>query len=458
MTMTEPEVRSETRGRATALRLALVCFGGVSLAIYMHGVTKELHHLISASRAFDQRGVDGANPFDRATETRWAYFEALRALAAAGRPVSVSIDVIAGTSAGGINGVCLAKVLARDGSQDALKQLWITEGDLRKLLNYARVGGWRFRAAVAGVWTALGGGRPRSPLRGDRMSRLLYAAIEQMEPADAPGTLIPGDSTLDLFVTTTDLNGFEVLVGTGWGGVSQRETDNAQVIEFHSDDAAAFGPDAAGALAFSARATSSFPGAFPPVSLRSFASELKGERFSAEQVARHFRNRYRTEQGSSADSWFVDGGVLDNAPFDLVVSAVAQKQAESEVLRELIYIEPDPGGSLAVAANTPTKKQKSSAPGYFAALLRGVFSVKGSHSVLGELERLRDLNIRIGEIGDITELQMDQVTAEVEAAWQELTAQDPTRPVRSLDIGNRDDVVQLGDKLHQRVPSLVNAG
>jgi len=38
------------------LRLALVCYGGVSLAVYMHGVTKELHKLVQASRAFDAAG------------------------------------------------------------------------------------------------------------------------------------------------------------------------------------------------------------------------------------------------------------------------------------------------------------------------------------------------------------------------------------------------------------------
>ena len=34
------------------LRLALVCYGGVSLAVYMHGVTKEFLKLVRASRAY----------------------------------------------------------------------------------------------------------------------------------------------------------------------------------------------------------------------------------------------------------------------------------------------------------------------------------------------------------------------------------------------------------------------
>ena len=38
--------------RQKELRIALVCYGGVSLAIYMHGVTKEVWHLACASRDF----------------------------------------------------------------------------------------------------------------------------------------------------------------------------------------------------------------------------------------------------------------------------------------------------------------------------------------------------------------------------------------------------------------------
>ena len=39
--------------RLTEVRLALVCYGGVSLAVYMHGMTKELFKLVRASRVFE---------------------------------------------------------------------------------------------------------------------------------------------------------------------------------------------------------------------------------------------------------------------------------------------------------------------------------------------------------------------------------------------------------------------
>ena len=46
------------------------------------------------------------------------------------------VDIITGTSAGGINGILLAKALANGLDDiDALKQLWIKEGQLDDLLN-----------------------------------------------------------------------------------------------------------------------------------------------------------------------------------------------------------------------------------------------------------------------------------------------------------------------------------
>ena len=64
------------------LRLALVCYGGVSLAIYMHGITKELEKL---TRASAQLVADPEqNPF-RPDQSEHAYFDALQAEGGAGR-------------------------------------------------------------------------------------------------------------------------------------------------------------------------------------------------------------------------------------------------------------------------------------------------------------------------------------------------------------------------------------
>jgi patatin-related protein len=438
----------------TELRLALVCYGGVSLAIYMHGVTKELHKLVVASRRFDELGPAAANPFDPRTDTEYAYFEALGDLARERVLVSVNIDILAGTSAGGINGVCLAKVLARNGSQDALKWLWINEGDLTKLLHAPPVGGWRTRAAWAFARTVSRLRQPVSPLRGERMSQLLYDAISEMDAPvdpDRRSLLLPA-TPLDLFVTTTDLDGAPVLVASGTGGASQRETNHAQVVQFRAGNGTedVFGPQSVGALAFAARATSSFPGAFPPVSLASFQDEIETRALDAESVALMFRRGY-TDTPDAQRRWFVDGGVLDNAPFDLVVEAIAEKRARTEVVRRLVYIQPDPG--IPLMDQTSAVAASSGAPGYLQALVRSVAGVKGSHSILRDLEALRDLNLRISELGAIAAQQMDQVSAAIDDAW----ASGSGSGGRVWDIDRPDDVKQLADSMYAKVPQFAGA-
>src|SRR5712691_1196436 len=104
----QPAVSGDVR----ELRLALVCYGGISLAIYMHGVTKEIHKLLLASTAYD-RDPD-ANPFPDSLSEHF-YWSLLRRMhrgeVGTSRDVKtrVVVDVISGTSAGGINGICLAK-------------------------------------------------------------------------------------------------------------------------------------------------------------------------------------------------------------------------------------------------------------------------------------------------------------------------------------------------------------
>src|SRR5258705_12152500 len=104
--------------REKELRIALVCFGGVSLAIYMHGISKEILKLVRASAALHAiadrswRGkasfFDFADPDDPEHDTEEVYFELLREI---GRDVElrVVVDIIAAASAGGINGAMLAR-------------------------------------------------------------------------------------------------------------------------------------------------------------------------------------------------------------------------------------------------------------------------------------------------------------------------------------------------------------
>ncbi|HKF99219.1 MAG TPA: hypothetical protein VKB15_01250, partial [Xanthobacteraceae bacterium] len=107
--------------REKELRIALVCFGGISLAVYMHGISKEILKLVRAScelHAIADRArrakaafLDDADPEKREYDTESIYFELLREI---GRKIElrVVVDIIAGASAGGINGTLLARALS----------------------------------------------------------------------------------------------------------------------------------------------------------------------------------------------------------------------------------------------------------------------------------------------------------------------------------------------------------
>ena len=114
--------------RQKELRLALICYGGVSLAIYMHGITKEVWKLAKASRAFHDRNRN--NNADHGV-----YCEILEWMEQeTGVKLRVLPDIIAGASAGGINGIFLAQALVSGESLEPLTEMWLDNADVDTLL------------------------------------------------------------------------------------------------------------------------------------------------------------------------------------------------------------------------------------------------------------------------------------------------------------------------------------
>ncbi len=417
------------------LRLGLVCYGGVSLAVYMHGVTKELHRLVRASRQFDADRDLGALASDPLTrfpppgdgapgdpaefDTEPVYYGALAKLEQ-DAPLSVAIDVIAGTSAGGINGVFLARAVAEGRSLNGLRSLWIKDGDLEGLLNgrplipVPRRARLLSKLAVALARLVKGSNRRDAPLNGARMSLLLHEALSGMKPVT--GSLVQADGSIDLYTTMTDVYGYSTAIPTGTGGLSHTDRSFRQVMGFHFVPAPAGGPTSASndfsdafvpALAFAARATSGFPGAFPAVDVDTFAAAVNavhpGAVTDTAAIAQLFR--YRGEYGSEPQhAWYMDGGVLDNGPFDHVISAIARKRADGPVDRELLYIEPDPGGG-------PKTDEQHPQPEWLKLILAATMTVPSHTSLVAALGQLRDMNLAISEVAAVADSQQDNVLA-----------------------------------------------
>ena len=142
----------------------------------------------------------------------------------------------------------------------------------------------------------------------------------------------------------------------------------------------------------------------------------------------------------------MDGGVLDNAPFDLVIDAIARRPAQTQVNRQLVYVEPDPGQALYAPIGDGRAKAKPHRR--WLKDLLAVSGVRSSHPILTDLTRLRDLNWRIGEVRAISEQQEQYVATEMRTAfaevWQETRSND-TAPEQVYGRSTTEFVQTLGD-------------
>ena len=223
--------------RQKELRIGLVCYGGVSLAVYMHGVTKEVWNLARASRAFHSEapamgGVAGAyrDVFDMLADEHDLRLRVLP-------------DILSGASAGGINAVFLAQAIFSGRSLEPLTTMWLENADIDKLTAEDARMGWRFakvwaqplanfvlrrpgnlvsesvapetRAEVREKVSKLMRGRWfQPPFSGETMSAMLIEALEAMDGALADGPLLPPGHPLDLYVPTTDFHGYLSTLGS----------------------------------------------------------------------------------------------------------------------------------------------------------------------------------------------------------------------------------------------------
>ncbi len=369
--------------REKELRLALVCFGGVSLAIYMHGVTKEIVKLARASAAYHKSpdravrqssayedfGINGADEVD----TEAVYFEILQAL---GETVDlrVIVDAVAGASAGGINGLFLARALAHDLAYDPLRTMWLEEADVSKLaVSDMEVPTFWTKFVVKPIVDALakrfmgpGGLRQRvseklpsilrvrrlqPPFDGPHLVRLLYDAFLAMGTPREDGTsLMPGGHRLDAYVTVTDFYGYLRQVPLHDPPiVSEREhrlTLNFSYVNWPgAPEISDFENSKLPGLTFAARATSSFPGAYAPAQLREIEEALEGRNVVWDDKPAFLVRNFGDYIASGTDphrTAFIDGSVLNNKPFSSAVHSIEDRPAYRAVDRRIVYIDPTP--------------------------------------------------------------------------------------------------------------------
>lgn len=402
--------------RQKELRIALVCYGGISLAVYMHGVTKELWKLVRASRAFHDdadKGLSGTEATLTGTEAVYcrmlAYLEARH-----GVRLRVLSDIIAGASAGGLNGVFLAQAIHSGQSLEPLTRLWLDRADVDVLLDpdarpwsraakfWAMPLVWFMLTRPGNVVSSTVAPETRSEVRaklsrlirsrwfeppfgGIGFSRLLAEALDAMAASGGDGPLLPPGHPIDLFVTATDFKGhLETLRLNSPPRV--QESEHRLSIGFRATTPAAGGHPLADPLelVFAARATASFPGAFPALQLAEI-NALAQERGDEWRGRAAFVDRVMPDharRGSPEGVSLIDGSVLVNAPFAQAMSVLRDRPAQREVDRRFVYIDPKPDRVGGIQRGDPRP------PSFFSVILGSLSSIPREQPVRDNLEVL----------------------------------------------------------------------
>ncbi len=441
--------------RQKELRIALVCYGGISLAVYMHGVTKELWKLARASRNFHS-GKPCTDGSQQVYRNLLEHVEAKHAVR-----LRVLTDIVAGASAGGVNGVFLAQAIHSGQSLEPLTKLWLDGADVDTLLDpdarlWTRfVKFWAvpvvryFLTRPGNVVSASVAPETRREVRsklsrlirsrwfeppfgGLGFSRMLAGAFDAMAQSDPADPLLPHGHPLDLFVTATDFKGHIQTLRLHSPALVE-ESEHRVSIGFRSAAPGLGGIGLADPLelVFAARATASFPGAFPALQL-SEIDRLAQER-GAEWIgrsafaARIFPEHVRRSEVETVS--LIDGSVLVNAPFADAMAVLSDRPAQREVDRRFVYIDPKPDEVGGLHRDDPRQ------PGFFSVIFGSLSSipreqpVRDNLDVLAqqshEMERMRGiLHMLRPEVEDVVEktfghtLFLDRPTVKRLTTWR----------------------------------------
>jgi hypothetical protein len=418
--------------REKELRLALVCYGGISLAVYMHGITKEVWHLARASRAF----YDGTTPSE---PVEMAYVDLLRSIEiATGTKLRVLADIVAGASAGGINGIFLAQAIATGHSLDPLTDLWLDKADVDALLDpqarapsrvsklWASPIAWAFAGRQGDKWDDGLDARTRDeiyakltrfvrsrwfepPFGGEVFDGMLLDAFAAMEAGPRGPRLLPDEQPLDLFVTVTDFAGHPEQLPIHSPPMID-ETEHRLTLGFRDAPGSMAQLGEIPGLVFAARATSSFPGAFPPFTVAELDRVLETagviwperDAFLARVLPR------QVAAGTAERTALIDGSVLANAPFRPAIDALRDRPARREIDRRFVYIDPKPGHkSIRLSGNSET-------PGFFTTLFGALSDIPRTQPIRDNLEAIAGRSARIDRIRRIVEALRPDVETSVE--------------------------------------------
>lgn len=422
--------------RQKELRIALVCYGGVSLAVYMHGVTKEVWKLARASRSASEGSACLAG-------SERVYCDLLRDIASTQKlELRILPDILTGASAGGINAVFLAEAIHSGFSLEPLTDLWLDMADVDMLLDpearpWSRITKQWAWPLVQYLLTRPGNAVSESvapetreevraklsrfvrsrwfepPFSGIGFSRLLWKALSAMHSAPPDAPLLPPGHPIDLFVTATDFRGHLALLRLNSPPVAE-ESEHRLPIDFHGRVPAEGGSALADRLelVFAARSTASFPGAFPPLQITEI-DQLGSEEGHDWTNRAPFLQRImpaHVSRDDVANVSLIDGSVLVNAPFAEAAARLRTRPAQREVDRRFVYIDPRPDR---LGPHNPSQDRPV---GFFSAIFGALSTIPREQPIRDNLETLEQQSREAERLHTI----VHALRPEVERAVQDL--------------------------------------
>ncbi|SNS71271.1 patatin-like protein [Sphingopyxis indica] len=440
--------------REKELRFALICYGGISLAVYMHGITKEIWRLAAASRAWhDGSAIDGSGAI---------YRKLLAAIEAkSGVRLRVLADIVAGASAGGINAIFLARALATGQSLDPLTDLWLEDADVDYLLDpdarpisaatkfwAVPIAGWAMKRRGNVIDRTVAGPaqdevraklsrfvRARwfePPFGGETFSELILDAFDAMDRGPRGPVLVPAGQPVDLFVSVTDFAGHSMPLSLH-SPPRVTEQEHRLILHFRQDGRAGKGLDDMPALAVAARATASFPGAFPPFTLREIDRVLEKRKIDWPGRADFIRVQLPAgEEADPADRVLIDGSVLANAPFRPAIAALKQRPARREIDRRFVYIDPKPDyRSISFApSGEPVEGDAAPLPGFLTTILGALSEIPREQPIRENVEAIEAMSRRIRRMQHIVDAMKVEVEEQVAALFGSTFFLDTPTPAR----------------------------
>jgi patatin-related protein len=427
--------------REKELRFALICYGGISLAVYMHGITKEVWRLAAASRAFhDGTSLSGSGGVYRDLLTDIAARSNVR--------LRVLADIVAGASAGGINGIFLARALATGQSLDPLTDLWLDDADVDRLIDpdarplsaatkfwAVPIAGWAMKRRGNVIDRTVGEGaqdevraklsrfvRARwfePPFGGETFSNLLLDAFEAMDAGPSGPALVPGGQPVDLFVSVTDFAGHSVPLALN-SPPRVTEDEHRLMLHFREDSGAGKRLDDVPGLTAAARATASFPGAFPPFTLRELDRVLEKRKIAWPGRDAFIRAQLPVgAEGDPADRVLIDGSVLANAPFRPAIAALKQRPARREIDRRFVYIDPKPD-FRSISFGKPgevAEGEEARLPGFLPTILGALSEIPREQPIRENVEAIEGMSRRIRRMQHIVDAMKVEVEEQVAALF-----------------------------------------